>query len=180
MRRGSPYGFSILAPTLCVLLVAGCGQQEGKDEAPPGAQPAAGHQANDKPANRPKEPSSPPPSIHHILLEVDELDRSIAFYRDQMGLSVVSRSGDFATLESGNVGVYLWSKRWDWELPRQKGERNGLGMYPHFAVDDVMATIKRLKSAGFSIVQEPREYKTFSEAFVADPDGYIWALIKTK
>ena len=45
------------------------------------------------------------PSIHHILLEVKDLERAVKFYRDEMGLKINSKSGDFATLDSANVGV---------------------------------------------------------------------------
>lgn len=168
-RFRAPRLFAALA---LVLLAAGCEQAEKT-----AAKPAP---AEAKEAKKEDAAAVPMPSIHHILLEVADLERSVAFYRDRMGLKVKSRSADFATLESANVGVYLWSKRWDWEKPRQEGERNGLGMYPHFAVDDVGAWAKRLKEAGVTIVQEPREYKAFSEAFIADPDGYTWALIKSK
>lgn len=161
-----------------VMLAGGCEQAE-KTAAKPEPAPAEA-EAQAKGEKKPNAAASSAPSIHHILLEVADLERSIVFYRDRMGLKVKSQSADFATLESANVGVYLWSKRWDWEKPRQEGERNGLGMYPHFAVDDVGAWTKRLKDAGVTIVQEPREYKTFSEAFIADPDGYTWALIKSK
>src|SRR5258708_20385066 len=76
------------------------------------------------------------PKIDHILLEVSNLDASIAFYRDILGLRLKSRSADFVMLESGNVGIYLWSARWDWEQPRSNGERQGLEMHPHFSVGD--------------------------------------------
>ena len=82
------------------------------------------------------------------------------------------------TLRGDNVDIYLWEKRWDWERKRDNKAQNGLGMYPHLLVDDVETTVKRLRDAGYEIVQEQRGYWTFTEAFVADPDHYIWALIK--
>jgi catechol 2,3-dioxygenase-like lactoylglutathione lyase family enzyme len=36
-----------------------------------------------------------------------DLKKSIAFYHDLLGLQLKSQHGDFATLESGNVGVLL-------------------------------------------------------------------------
>jgi catechol-2,3-dioxygenase len=63
--------------------------------------------AADRPAAAEEAKGSAPPPIDHILLEVNDLDRSIAFYRDQLWLTLKKRSGDFATLESANVGVYL-------------------------------------------------------------------------
>jgi lactoylglutathione lyase len=117
------------------------------------------------------------PKVDHILLEVSNPDASIAFYRDLLGLRLKSRSHDFVMLESENVGIFLWSARWDWEKPRSNGERQGLGMYPHFTVNDAATVVERARQAGYRIVQEPRRYDWGTEAFVADPDGYTWALV---
>ena len=121
----------------------------------------------------------PPPKIDHILLEVADLNESIAFYHDLLGLEIKSKSRNFVTLESGNVGVFLSSTRWDWDEKRPANARPGWGMYPHFAVVDVAATIERARKAGYRIAQEPRKYSWDTEAFVADPDGYVWALVSS-
>ena len=47
----------------------------------------------------------------------------------------------------------------------------------HLADEHVFASIQALRAAGDTIVQEPRSYNFGVEAFVADPDGYTWALI---
>lgn len=122
-------------------------------------------------------PADPPPRLDHILLEVKNLEASIRFYRDLMGLDVKARATDFVTLQSANVGVFLWAKRWDWEAPRRDGERPGLGMYPHWAVPDVRAKVEQARQAGYRVVQGARWHLWGTEAFVADPDGYVWALI---
>jgi lactoylglutathione lyase len=124
-----------------------------------------------------KSPASVAPKVDHILLEVSNLTASIAFYRDFLGLRLKSQSKDFVTLESDNVGVFLWSSRWDWEKPRSNGERQGLGMYPHFDVSDAAAIVDRARQAGYRIVQEPRKYGWGTEAFIADPDGHTWAFV---
>jgi catechol 2,3-dioxygenase-like lactoylglutathione lyase family enzyme len=118
-----------------------------------------------------------PPKIDHILLEVADLQKSIAFYHDLLGLEIKSQSKDFAMLQSGNVGVFLSSNHWDWDEKRSMNVRPGWGMYPHFAVIDVAATVERARKAGYKIAQEPRKYNWGTEAFLADPDGYVWALI---
>jgi catechol 2,3-dioxygenase-like lactoylglutathione lyase family enzyme len=124
-----------------------------------------------------KSHAAPPPKIDHILLEVSNLAASIRFYRDFLGLHLKSRIFGFAMLESGNVGVFLWNHRWNWEKPRSSGERQGLGMYPHLEVGDAAAIVDRARKAGYRIVQEPRKYSWGTEAFIADPDGYIWAFV---
>jgi lactoylglutathione lyase len=120
-----------------------------------------------------------PPKIDHILLEVADLKKSIAFYHDLLALQIKSHSKDFAMLESGNVGVFLSSTHWNWDEKRPANARPGWGMFPHFAVVDVAATIERTRKSGYRIAQEPRKYSWGTEAFVADPDGYIWALINS-
>ena len=118
-----------------------------------------------------------PPLIDHILLEVKDLNRSIAFYRDQLGLKLRKRSKDFVTLESANVGVYLWSKRWKWSPPPPQAGRPPQGMYPHLVMPDVKGAVQRLRQAGYRIVADAKDYRYGTEAFVADPDGFVWALI---
>jgi lactoylglutathione lyase len=118
-----------------------------------------------------------PPKIDHILLEVGDLKKSVSFYHDFLGLQIKSQSKNFAMLESGNVGVFLSTSHWDWDQKRPTNARPGWGMYPHFAVADVPATVERARKAGYKIVQEPRKYDWGTEAFVTDPDGYVWAVV---
>jgi uncharacterized glyoxalase superfamily protein PhnB len=80
-------------------------------------------------------------------------------------------------LQSGNVGVFLSTGHWDWDEKRPANVRPGWGMYPHFAVMDVAQMLERARKAGYRIAQEPRKYRWGTEAFVADPDGYVWALV---
>jgi len=120
---------------------------------------------------------SSPPKIDHILLEVADMKKALTFYHDLLGLEVKSQSNGFSTLQSGNVGVFLSSGHWDWDEKRPANARPGWGIYPHLAVADVPATIERARKAGYRIAQEPRNYDWGTEAFLADPDGYVWALV---
>jgi catechol 2,3-dioxygenase-like lactoylglutathione lyase family enzyme len=118
-----------------------------------------------------------PPKIDHILLEVTDLNKSITFYHDLLGLEVKSQSRIFAMLQSGNVGIFLSSTHRDWDEKRPANARPGWGMYPHLAVGDAAQLTGRARKAGYRIAQEPRKYGWGTEAFVADPDGYVWALV---
>ena len=124
-------------------------------------------------------PAQAPPKIDHILLEVADLKKSIAFYHDFLGLEVKSQCRNFTMLQSGNVGVFLSTTHWDWDEKRPANARPGWGMYPHFAVTDVAASVERARKAGYKIAQEPRKYDWGTEAFVSDPDGYVWALVNS-
>jgi catechol 2,3-dioxygenase-like lactoylglutathione lyase family enzyme len=120
-----------------------------------------------------------PPKIDHILLEVADLEKSIAFYHDFLGLEIKSQSRIFAMLQSGNVGLFLSSTHWDWDQKRPANARPGWGMYLHFEVADVAAAVERARKAGYRIAQEPQKYSWGTEAFIADPDGYVLALVSS-
>lgn len=119
------------------------------------------------------------PKVDHILLEVPDLKKSLAFYHNFLGLEIKSQSNVFAMLQSGNVGVFLSTGHWDWDEKRPTNARPGWGIYPHFAVGDVAATVEQARKAGYRITQEPRKYDWGTEAFIADPDGYVWALVNS-
>lgn len=74
-----------------------------------------------------------------------------------MGLEIKSQSDGFAMLQSGNVGVFLSTGHWDWDEKRPANARPGWGMYPHFAVVDVVVAIEKARKAGYRIAQEPRK-----------------------
>lgn len=118
-----------------------------------------------------------PLAVHHLLLEVHSIERSLKFYQDFLGFQVLSRSRDFVMLKGANLDFYLWEKTWDWEKPRKKPERPGFRLYPHFEVEDVPKWVERAKKEGFRIVQEPRFYDWGTEAFIADPDGFVFSFV---
>ncbi len=118
------------------------------------------------------------PVLHHILIEVDDIAKSLKFYHGCLGLSLTSQSNGFATLESANAGIYLWQNHWGWEDAPASQKSRGIGLYQHFEVEDVAAMVERFRKAGYAIVQEPRNYDWGTEAFVRDPDGYVIALVK--
>ncbi len=117
------------------------------------------------------------PVVDHILLEVKDLDRSVKFYHDELGLKIKRRSGDFVMLEAANIGIYLWSKHWKWSPPPPDSGRPPQGMYPHLVFPDVKGLVEQLRRDGYRIVANPKHHIYGTEAFVADPDGYVWAII---
>jgi lactoylglutathione lyase len=125
--------------------------------------------------------------ILHTMLRVGDLERSLAFYRDVLGMQLISRKdypeGKFTL---AFVGYGTNPEHAELELTHNWGvDKYELGSaYGHLAlgVDDIYATCERIRKAGGAITREPGPMKhgTTVIAFVQDPDGYKVELIVEK
>ena len=125
--------------------------------------------------------------ILHTMLRVGDLDRSIAFYRDVLGMDLISRKdypdGKFTL---AFLGFGRNPEQAEIELTFNWGvERYEIGTgYGHIAlgVDDIHGVCDRIRKAGGNITREPGPMKhgTTVIAFVQDPDGYKIELIEEK
>jgi len=115
----------------------------------------------------------------HTMLRVGNLDKSLAFYTDVLGMQLLRRNDypegkftlAFVGYQSESDGAVL-------ELTHNWGvEKYDLGGgYGHIAieVDDAAKACERVKQRGGKVVREagPMKHGTTVLAFVEDPDGY--------
>lgn len=114
-------------------------------------------------------------NVHHILLTVKDLDASIQFYRDILGLTLEKQYKTFAMLNAGTFGIYLNTKPWSFD--KQEAAK-GAGIFPHFEIENMEALVTHLKSKKITILQEPKNYSWGKEFFALDPDGYQWSFVE--
>ncbi|MGI9280377.1 MAG: lactoylglutathione lyase [Endozoicomonas sp.] len=123
----------------------------------------------------------------HTMLRVGDLDRSIAFYTDVLGMKLL-RKHDNEQYEYtlAFVGYADESEQAVIELTYNWGTKEyDLGnAFGHIAIgfDDIYATCETIRANGGNITREPGPVKggTTEIAFVEDPDGYKIEMIQNK
>jgi lactoylglutathione lyase len=123
--------------------------------------------------------------ILHTMLRVGDLDRSIGFYTEVLGMKLLSRKdypdGKFTL---AFLGYGRNPEHAEIELTYNWGvDKYELGTaYGHIAlgVDDIYKVCDQIRAAGGKITREPGPMKhgTTVIAFVQDPDGYKVELIE--
>ena len=120
------------------------------------------------------------------MLRVGNLERSIQFYTDVMGMQLLRRSENpdykyslaFLGFDGGNPHQAEIELTWNWDTDRYE-----MGTaYGHIAlgVPDAAAACERIRNAGGKVTREAGPVKGGRTviAFVEDPDGYKIELIE--
>lgn len=125
--------------------------------------------------------------ILHTMLRVGDLDRSISFYTDVMGMQLLRKSDNeqyrytlaFVGYQPEKEGAVL-ELTYNWD---ESEYDLGTG-YGHIAieVDDAADTCDAIRNAGGTVTREAGPVKGGSTiiAFVQDPDGFKIELIQKK
>jgi lactoylglutathione lyase len=125
--------------------------------------------------------------ILHTMLRVGDLEKSLAFYTDVLGMKLLRRNdypdGKFTL---AFVGFSDEASGTVIELTHNWGvEHYDIGnAYGHIAIEvpDDYATCETIKQRGGKVVREagPMKHGSTVIAFVEDPDGYKIELIQKK
>lgn len=123
----------------------------------------------------------------HTMLRVGDLQRSIRFYTDVMGMTLLRTTERPEQKYSlAFVGYGGNPEQAELELTYNHGvDRYELGTaYGHIAlgVPDIVASCERIRAAGGAITREPGPVQGGGSviAFVTDPDGYKIELIERR
>jgi len=101
-----------------------------------------------------------------VMLGVHDVTRSLAFYRDMLGLQVQREIPGFAFLNAGGVTLCLSEP-----AAKVRGQLAGAGEIV-FSVEDVTAAYQALQAKGVQFTHEPRNITpTARVANFDDPDG---------
>ncbi|MFZ4652711.1 MAG: VOC family protein [Rubrivivax sp.] len=113
----------------------------------------------------------------HTMVRVTDIEASLRFYRDALGLDVLSRrdheAGRYTLVFLAAPGDHLAQIEltYNWPAPDGTAEAyTGGRNFGHvaYAVEDIYATCQRLVDHGVTISRPPRDGRM---AFVRSPDG---------
>ncbi len=115
----------------------------------------------------------------HTMVRVTDLEASLRFYRDALGLEVISQKEvpqgryTLAFLAAPGDAAAQVELTFNWDPEAYTGGRN----FGHiaYAVDDIYATCQRLVDHGVTISRPPRDGRM---AFVRSPDGISIELLQ--
>ncbi|MEN9504029.1 MAG: lactoylglutathione lyase [Pseudomonadota bacterium] len=125
--------------------------------------------------------------ILHTMLRVGDLERSIAFYTNVLGMQLLRRkdypAGEFTLAFIGygdETDQTVLELTYNWGVDKYE-----LGTaFGHIALEvpDVFAACEKMRAAGGKIIREagPMNAGTTIIAFLEDPDGYQIELIGEK
>lgn len=116
----------------------------------------------------------------HIALKVNDLDRSIAFYRAMFTTDPVKHKPDYAKFDLDNPGLNLTLNLST--SVEGKGSLSHLGIQVN-STDEVAGAIARFKTAGLATFEEHDTdccYALQDKVWVTDPDGNRWEIFMVK
>ncbi|RJP15625.1 MAG: VOC family protein [Candidatus Abyssobacteria bacterium SURF_5] len=136
--------------------------------------------------------------VQHIAISVSDMEKSLAFYRDLLGLEVMM---DFEVADNRGIETVLGVKGLKMryvlfnnkgasinllEIRNPKGENVARKLRPYdqcihhfaFAVDDAEAVYQELKSNGIEFVSPPQDLGMAKACAFYGPDGEVIELME--
>jgi catechol 2,3-dioxygenase-like lactoylglutathione lyase family enzyme len=118
--------------------------------------------------------------VDHVSFAVHDLDRSLRFYRDLLGLRLAPRPDlgiPGAWLTAGEAQVHLIVVPEGFDAGSPPPTMNPMAGHAAFGIDDYASTLATLKAGGLEVL-------TFGEdsgqMWVKDPDGHLIELISIR
>jgi len=119
-----------------------------------------------------------------INLDVDDMERAVAFYTQALGLDVGRRfDGEFVELLGAESPIYLLLKAPDTQpfagAPHLRSyERHWTPVHLDFVVDDLDASIAQALASGAAVESEPTRHAYGRLALLRDPFGHGFCLLQ--
>lgn len=112
-----------------------------------------------------------------VILLVSDMERSLKFYRDLLGLPIKTKTQSQDWVEFFNrettLSLHPIKKGNGGSSVDSKETKLGTGTLVGFMVSDIDSTVQFLKENNVRFFKEPREEPFGKHAIVQDPDGHL-------
>lgn len=109
--------------------------------------------------------------VNYVIVFVSDMDRSIAFYRDTIGLPLKFASPGWTEFATDGATLALHASD-DPAVAEHHGDHLPAGRCrPGLSVEDLDAFHRRMREHGVPCLQEPTPVFGATVALYADPDG---------
>ena len=109
--------------------------------------------------------------VDDVFFNVGDMEKSVAFYRDTLGLPVKYESADWVELDAGNVTIAL--RRYGSGPEGRPELAVGAGATIVFQVDDIEAAKAELDAKGVKLIGDIFEYGAVKLAAFEDLNGNV-------
>jgi lactoylglutathione lyase len=112
--------------------------------------------------------------VGNVILAVKDLDKSIQFYNEVIGLPIKNQRRTWVDLGTSGALLSLHPA----SLTEQHGNALESGITIGFLVGDVKSAVDELKEKGVNIHRDVVEKDAGKNAVISDPDGYLISLFE--
>ncbi len=109
-----------------------------------------------------------------VIIAVSDLERSVKFYSEVIGLPVKNKRGDWAELGRDGATLILHSA----SKPINTGTSIENGIVIGLVVGDIESAVQELKSKKIIIYREITSHKAGKNCIALDPDKYMISLFE--
>jgi lactoylglutathione lyase len=112
--------------------------------------------------------------IGAVILLVSNMEKSVKFYSDTLGLPIKTKSKDWTEFFNNDTVLALHPAR------KKSRLKTGSGILVGFEVSDLSSTMKKLKEKKVKFFKTPKEEPFGKHAIVQDPDGHLISIAELK
>lgn len=116
-----------------------------------------------------------------VILLVSDMERSVRFYKEVLGLPVKTKtqSPDWVEFFNRETTLSLHAIKKTTNVDR-RDTKLGTGTLVGFMVSDIETTVQFLKENNVRFFKEPREEPFGKHAIIEDPDGHLISIAQLK
>jgi lactoylglutathione lyase len=119
-----------------------------------------------------------------VILLVSDMERSVKFYKDLLGLPIKTKTQSQDWVEFFNrettLSLHPIKKGKGGSSTESKETKLGTGTLVGFMVSDIDSTVQILKENNVRFFKEPRDEPFGKHAIVQDPDGHLISIAQLK